>query len=215
MRPTDSDTDTDTDTDADTAGNQPTVWIMRHGETEWSRTGQHTSRTDLTLLREGELQALGLRPFVGGAGIDLVLCSPRARARHTAELAGLVPYLITDDLQEWDYGELEGLTTPEIRGRLPGWSIWTGPWPGGETAADVAARADRLLTMVLESGAAQVALVGHGHFSRVLAARWLRADVSAGKWLDLDTATVSELGWVRGDQVLRRWNVPAQFLAQA
>jgi broad specificity phosphatase PhoE len=105
------------------------------------------------------------------------------------------------------------LTTPEIRRRLPAWSIWNGPWPGGETAADVAARADRLLSMVLESGATQVALVGHGHFSRVLAARWLGADASAGKWLHLDTATISELGWFRGDQVLRRWNVPAPFLA--
>jgi broad specificity phosphatase PhoE len=205
--------DTDDTGDADGAGNQPTVWIMRHGETEWSRTGQHTSSTDLGLLKEGELQALGLRPFVAGAGIDLVLCSPRARARHTAELAGLVPYMIADDLQEWDYGELEGLTTPEIRRRLPGWSIWNGPWPDGESAADVAARADRLLAMVLESGATQVALVGHGHFSRVVAARWLGADASAGKWLDLDTATISELGWVRGDRVLRRWNVPAQSLA--
>jgi broad specificity phosphatase PhoE len=206
-------TDAADDTDTDNAGNEPTVWIIRHGETEWSQTGQHTSRTDLTLLRDGELQALGLRSFVAGAGIDLVLCSPRARARHTAELAGLVPYLIADDLQEWDYGELEGLTTPEIGRRLPAWSIWNGPWPGGETAADVAARADRLLSMVLESGATQVALVGHGHFSRVLAARWLGADASAGKWLHLDTATISELGWFRGDQVLRRWNVPAPFLA--
>jgi broad specificity phosphatase PhoE len=192
---------------------QPTIWLIRHGETEWSRSGQHTSRTDLGLLKEGELQALSLRPFVAGVGSDLVLCSPRARARQTAELAGLVPYMITDDLREWDYGELEGLTTPDIQRRLPGWTIWDGPWPGGETAGDVAARADRVLSLVMESGAGRVALVGHGHFSRVLAARWVGADCSAGRWLDLDTGTVSELGWARGTRVWRHWNVPATSLS--
>ena len=193
--------------------NQPTIWIIRHGETDWSRNGRHTSRTDLGLLKDGELQALALRPFVAGAGIDLVLSSPRARARQTAELAGLVPYMVTDDLREWDYGELEGLTTPEIQRRLPGWTIWDGPWPDGETAGSVADRADRLLAMVVESRANRVALVGHGHFSRALAARWVGADASAGRWLDLDTATISELGWVRGTRVWRRWNVPATCLA--
>jgi probable phosphoglycerate mutase len=194
--------------------NQPTVWLIRHGETEWSQSGQHTSRTDLGLLKDGELQALALRPFVAGAGLDLVLSSPLARARQTAELAGLVPYLVADDLREWDYGKLEGLTTPEIQDRVPGWTIWDGPWPGGETAGEVADRADRLLAMVMESGAERVALVGHGHFSRVLAARWVGTDAGAGRWLDLDTATISELGWARGTRVWRRWNVPATSWAE-
>jgi broad specificity phosphatase PhoE len=194
--------------------NQPTIWIIRHGQTEWSRTGQHTSHTDLGLLKEGERQALALRPFVAGAGFDLVLSSPRARARQTAELAGLVPYLITDDLREWDYGELEGLTTAEIQTWLPGWTIWDGPWLGGETSAAVAERADRLLALVLDSGAGRVALVGHGHFSRVVAARWVGADVSAGRWLDLDTATLSELGWARGTRVWRHWNIPATSMGE-
>ncbi len=189
------------------------MWIVRHGETEWSRSGQHTSRTDLDLLDDGEKEARALRAAVAGAGIELVLCSPRRRAQRTAELAGLIPYTVTDDLQEWDYGELEGMTTPEIQQRFPGWNIWDGPWSGGETAADVARRADRVVETVLASGARRVALVGHGHFSRVIAARWVGAEVAVGRWLDLDTATISELGWVRHDRVLNRWNVPATSMA--
>jgi broad specificity phosphatase PhoE len=195
--------------DNDDNDGQPSVWIIRHGETEWSRTGQHTSRTELGLLTAGERQARALRPVVAGARFDLVLCSPRLRAQQTAELAGLVPYVVTDDLREWDYGDLEGLTTADIQERIPGWSIWDGPWPGGETAGEVGARADRVLAAVLASGAGRVALVGHGHFSRVVAARWVGTEVSAGRWLCLDTGTVSELGWVREDRVVHRWNVPA------
>jgi broad specificity phosphatase PhoE len=191
----------------------PVVWMVRHGETEWSRSGRHTSRTDLDLSGDGEEEALALRPAFAGARIELVLCSPRRRAEQTAELAGLVPYTVTDDLQEWDYGELEGLTTPEIQSRFPGWNIWNGPWPGGETAADVESRADRVVEMVLASGASRVALVGHGHFSRVVAARWVGAEVAIGGWLNLDTATISELGWARDARVLHRWNVPATSLA--
>ncbi|HEY3810831.1 MAG TPA: histidine phosphatase family protein, partial [Acidimicrobiales bacterium] len=111
------------------------------------------------------------------------------------------------DLAEWEYGELEGLTMPEIQARYPGWSIWEGPWPGGESAMDVAARADRVVQRVVASGLERVAAVGHGHFSRVLAARWVGAEVPVASWLDLDTATRSELGWSRGTPVLRHWNV--------
>lgn len=194
-------------------GYQPAVWIVRHGETEWSRLGRHTGRTDLGLLDEGEKEALALVPAVAGAGIELVLCSPRRRAQRTAELAGLVPYTVVDELQEWDYGELEGLTSQEIQRDIPGWTIWDGPWPGGETAADVSLRADRVVERVMASGVNRVALVGHGHFSRVIAARWVDAEVAIGRWLDLDTATISELGWGRDARVLRRWNVPAGLLA--
>ena len=144
---------------------------------------------------------------------DLVVSSPRRRAERTAELAGLVPFQVADDLVEWDYGELEGLTSAQIRERYPGWSIWAGPWPGGETAAQVSARADRVIGWIqsaVPSGSAngQVVVVGHGHFSRVLAARWIGQEVSAGEWLDLDTCTWSELGWVRASRVIRHWNVP-------
>lgn len=189
------------------SASEPLVWVVRHGETEWSRDGRHTSRTDLDLTPEGEGQAASLRAgLAGGSPVELVLCSPRLRAQRTATLAGLTPFEVTDDLREWDYGALEGLTTPEIQERYPGWSIWDGPWPSGETADDVAARADRLVDRVLHGGAAVVALVGHGHFSRVVASRWVGEQVSVGRWLDFDTGTVSQLGWAKGDRVLRRWN---------
>ena len=113
-------------------------------------------------------------------------------------------------MTEWDYGELEGLTRPQIQDRYPGWSVWDGPWPGGETADDVAARADRVIDVLLGSGATRVAVVGHGHFSRVLAARWLGQDLSVAGQLLLDTATWSDLGWFRGLRVLRHWNVAAR-----
>jgi len=184
---------------------KPLVWVLRHGETEWSRSGRHTSRTEIDLTPEGEAQA---RQYRGVVEADLVLCSPRLRARRTAELAGLVPFEVTDDLREWDYGELEGLTSAQIQETYPGWTIWDGPWPGGETAGDVAARADRLLKQVDESGADSVAMVGHGHFSRALAARWVGEEVTVGRWLDLDTGTLSQLGWYKEQPVLRRWNAP-------
>jgi broad specificity phosphatase PhoE len=188
---------------------QPRVWLVRHGETVWSRDGRHTSRTDIDLTTAGEDQARALATVFSQLEVDRVLCSPRLRAQRTAKLAGLTPYEVTDDLQEWDYGDLEGRTTSDIRKTWPGWSIWGGPWPGGETADDVAVRADRLLKRVRESGDSAVVLVGHGHFSRVTGARWIGEEVSAGRWLDLDTATWSELGWSRDDAVIRHWNVPA------
>lgn len=191
---------------------QPVVWLVRHGETEWSRDGLHTGRTEVELTEAGEEQARALAPFVSSIGFDLVLCSPRRRARRTAELANLVPYEATDTLREWDYGELEGRTTAEIQGQFPDWSIWQGPWLGGETAADVSGRADRVIARVRESGASKVALVGHGHFSRVIGSRWVGAGVSTGQWLSLDTASWSRLGSDRGIAVLDHWNVPVRPL---
>jgi probable phosphoglycerate mutase len=187
----------------------PLVWVVRHGETEWSRDGRHTSRTDLELTLVGEAEAAALRPSLADVAFDLVLCSPRRRAQETARLAGLPPFEITGDLAEWDYGDLEGRTTADIQEDLPGWSIWAGPWPGGESAAAVALRADRLIERIRASRASSVALVGHGHFSRVIAARWVDEPVASGRWLFLDTATVSQLGWDRGEPVIRRWNAPA------
>jgi probable phosphoglycerate mutase len=187
----------------------PLVWMVRHGETEWSRTGRHTSYTEVDLTPTGEAEARSLEPVVTEADLDLVLCSPRLRALRTAEIAGLAPFVVCQDLGEWDYGDLEGLTTAEIQERLPGWSIWMGPWPGGETPDEVAARADRVIETVLDSGAARVGLVGHGHFSRVVAARWVGGDVSVGRWLDLDTGTVSQLGWYRSGPVICCWNARA------
>ena len=184
------------------------MWLVRHGQTEWSRNGRHTGRTDIDLTEEGEVQAAALAPFVRKQDFDLILCSPRVRAQRTAEMAGLVPYEVTADLQEWDYGDFEGRTTPDIHQDLPTWSIWDGPWSGGETASEVTGRADRLIRRVRSAGAGTVALIGHGHFSRVIAARWVGTDVTAGRWLELDTATWSELGWDRGTPVISHWNVP-------
>lgn len=157
-----------------------------------------------------------VRSLLDGGVFGMVICSPMLRARRTAELAGLretgaadATVEIDRDLREWDYGDFEGLTTPEIRERHPDWSIWDGPWPGGETAPDVAARADRVVARILSSGVDDVVVVGHGHFSRALAARWVGAGVGAGRWLDLDTASVSELGWSRDERVIRRWNLVA------
>lgn len=188
----------------------PDVTLIRHGETTWSLSGRHTGRTDLDLTAEGERQAIDLRPLLADRSFDVVAVSPLRRAQLTAELAGLHSTAVLDELSEWDYGDLEGLTTEEIRARLPDWSVWQGPWPGGETAAQMAERADRVIEWVLgRANGSCVALVAHGHILRVLAARWLRTDVSAGQWWALDTASVSELGWEHGRPVLRRWNVTA------
>jgi probable phosphoglycerate mutase len=186
---------------------EPDVVVVRHAETAWSRSGQHTSRTELDLTPEGEVQAAGIGSALAGTHFDLVLCSPRLRACRTAELAGLEPFRIDDDLAEWDYGDFEGLTTSEIQERCPGWSVWDGPWSGGETAAEVVARADRVVDALLGAGPTRIAVVGHGHFSRVLAARWLGQDLGLASRLLLDTASWSELGWLRGIRVLRHWNV--------
>ena len=156
----------------------------------------------------GEAQARQVGAALAGTRFDLVLCSPRRRARRTAELAGLVPFTIDEGLAEWDYGEFEGLTTTQIQDRYPGWTIWEGPWGGGETSTQVADRADGVIDRTLASGVDRAAFVGHGHFSRVLAARWVGEEVRVGRWLDLDTATWSELGWDRGTRVLHHWNVP-------
>lgn len=188
---------------------EPALWVVRHGQTEWSRDGRHTGRTDIELTSEGELQAAALQSFAVNLAPQRVLVSPRARARRTAELAGLVPFDVVADLAEWDYGDLEGLTTAQIQVDFPRWSIWDGPWPGGETAADVSARADRVIDLVRSGGAEKVIAVSHGHFGRVLAARWVGAALSAGRWLELDTAAWSKLGWDRGTPMLSHWNVPA------
>jgi broad specificity phosphatase PhoE len=182
--------------------------MVRHGETEWSRDGRHTGRTELDLTERGEEQARALAPLMREVNPELVFCSPRLRARRTAELAGLGSYEVVDDLQEWDYGDFEGRTTNDIHRELPAWTIWTGPWRGGETGSDVAGRADRLVSRLLSTDAERIVLVGHGHFSRVLAVRWVGEDVADGRWLEFDTACWSELGSDRGLRVLRHWNVP-------
>ncbi len=186
----------------------PVVTLIRHGETTWSARGQHTGRTDLELTQKGEDQARALRALLGERHFDVVATSPLRRAIRTAELAGLDPTEVLDDLGEWDYGDLEGLTTPQVRERYPGWTIWIGPWPGGETAEAIGERTDRVLARLLDLPAeARVAVVAHGHILRVLGARWLGAEVITGRTLALDTASVSELGWEHRLPVVRRWNL--------
>ena len=191
------------------------LWLIRHGETEWSKTGQHTGRTDLALTKHGERQALAVREMVGDLQPAYVLCSPRQRAVRTAELAGIKVDAIDDDLAEWDYGDYEGLTTAQIRERVPGWSLWTHPVPGGETAADVAARADRVLRRVvpyLRQG--PVVLIAHGHISRVIAARWIGLGALDGGRFALGTAAPSVLGGQHGQAVIDRWNLPNPAVEQ-
>ena len=180
------------------------IVLARHGETEWSASGKHTSTTDISLTERGRAAALGLRERLSGREFALVLASPRARARETAALAGFDPE-IEPGLAEVDYGDYEGRTTAEIREDRPGWSLWTDGSPGGETVAEAGARADRVLARALAADG-DVVLFAHGHILRVLAARWLDLPAERGASLALDTAAVSELGFERETRVITRWN---------
>lgn len=185
------------------------LWLLRHGQTAWSRDGRHTGRTDVPLTARGEREARALAPLLRDVHPALVLCSPRTRARRTAELAGLHVDSIDDDLAEWDYGDFEGLTSAEIREQVPGWTIFTHGARGGEHAADVRVRADRVLTRAADALArGPVVLVAHGHLSRVLGARWLGLEVGAGAHLLLAEAAPCVLGAEKGVPVIVRWNQP-------
>ena len=178
----------------------PRVFLLRHGETEWSKSGKHTSHTDIPLTERGRALAKATgdvgRHLIGGPPA-LVVCSPRERARDTAELAGLHVDRIDERLVEWDYGDYEGITTEEIRQTVPGWTVWTHPCPHGETAADVTARADAVLADAREHGG-DVVLVGHGHISRVLVSRWLQRPATDGVHYAMDAAGWAVLGDERG-----------------
>lgn len=195
--------------------------LLRHGETEWSSSGRHTSVTDIDLTERGARQALAVGGTLGrleGAPVR-VLSSPRLRARRTAELAGLVVDEVLPELAEWSYGEYEGITSAEIHRSRPGWSIFADGAPGGESPADVLLRADGViahaLTVGAEAGGGDVLLVGHGHFSRALAARWIAAPISTGAALTVDPAGVSILGYYHGDPALTQLNVPTVVSAAA
>jgi broad specificity phosphatase PhoE len=181
------------------------LWVVRHGETEWSRDGRHTSHTEVELTPEGEQVARGLEQRLEGVQFDLVLTSPRQRTRRTAELAGFPDAEVDEDLREWDYGDYEGVTTPEIRETVPGWTVWTHPSPGGETAEEVSARMDRLVERV-RAVEGRVLVFSHGHASRALAARWLEQPVAEGRLFKLGTATISVLSFEHESPVVERWN---------
>jgi broad specificity phosphatase PhoE len=189
--------------------------LIRHGETEWSRSGQHTGRTDVPLTEAGIAAAMALADLISRRRVVASFASPASRATRTAELLGLPSVRVDPDLWEWDYGGYEGQTTDQIRAELPGWYLWRdGVIPGdaahpGETVEQVAARADAVIGRtrpMLADG--DVALVAHGHLLRVLTARWLGLEGAAGRLFRLDTGTLSTLGTEHGEPVITSWNVP-------
>jgi broad specificity phosphatase PhoE len=190
------------------------IVLVRHGETEWSRDGRHTGRTDIPLTDTGRAQAAHLREALGGWQFVRVLSSPLQRALETCRLAGFGDGVeTTEDLLEWDYGEYEGVTTLKIRETRPGWYLWRDGCPGGEDAAAVGRRVDRVIAAIQDAGG-DVALFAHGHVLRVLAARWIGLDPAGGGLLALGTGTVCALGYEREKRVIRRWNAPVAASAQ-
>lgn len=185
----------------------PRLWLLRHGETEWSKSGQYTGLTDLPLTAKGEQQAIDAAPKLAGLDFGLVLTSPLARARRTAELAGYPDAEVTEDAHEWDYGDYEGRRSADIRKEDPGYLIWSDGVPNGETIDDVAARADRIVARVKNGEIANVLLVAHGHFLRILAARWLELPPTEGKHFLLGTAAVCSLGWDKRTPAIEHWSL--------
>jgi len=185
------------------------VVLVRHGETEWSRAGKHTGRTDIPLTERGQQQAQAVGDALRGRRFALVLTSPLARAVQTCRRADFGDAAAErEDLREWDYGAYEGRTTAEIRDDRPGWSLWRDGAPDGETAAQVGERADRVIAEA-RSVDGDVLLFAHGHLLRVLTARWLGLEPSAGQLFALDPATISVLGYERETPVIRLWNEKA------
>jgi broad specificity phosphatase PhoE len=182
------------------------LWLIRHGETEWSLAGKHTGTTDLPLTAHGSEVAASLRTRLAHVEFTRVIISPLLRARQTYELAGFGGRgVIEPDLHEWRYGSYEGLTTAQIREQRPGWTVWKDGPLGGESHEDVAERADRVIAAA-RSITGRTAAFCHGHISRVIGARWVGYDVSEGARLRLDTAAICVLGWERETAVIKLWN---------
>jgi probable phosphoglycerate mutase len=182
------------------------LWLVRHGETEWSKSGQHTGRTDIPLTATGEQQGKALGRHLAGHQFALVLTSPLGRARETCRLAGLAAAAeVSDDLLEWNYGIYEGRTTAAVRAEQPGWSIWTPPVPQGETVDQVGERARRVIERA-DAVAGDVALFAHAHFLRILAACWIGLPPIHGQNLTLGPASLSRLGYERETRVIQVWN---------
>jgi probable phosphoglycerate mutase len=197
------------------------LWLIRHGETEWSASGRHTSRTDLPLTEAGRERAKKLGAYLAGTTFAAVLRSPMLRAKETCEIAGFGDVAVVDDgLLEWDYGVYEGKTTAHIQAEIPGWSVWTSPIVGGETVEHVGVRADGVIARALHLAAAplaggdgpavgsvrKVALFAHAHILRILAARWIGLAPCGGALFALGTGSVSVLGYERETRVVLRWN---------
>lgn len=182
-----------------------TVTLLRHGETEWSRDKRHTGRTDVELTPAGQEHARAAGEALRGRAFAAVLSSPLRRAVDTCRLAGLGEPELVEDLLEWDYGEAEGRTTPEMAEEVPGWTVWTHPLQHGETVEAVGERADRVIARV-EQVAGDVVLVAHGHLLRILTARWLGLPAVEGRRFVLGTAAVCRLGWEHGNRAVEHWN---------
>lgn len=181
------------------------LWLVRHGETEWSRRRLHTSVTDVPLTEAGVEAALGVGERLAGHAFSLVLASPRERARRSAALAGFPEAAVDDDLAEWDYGRYEGISTAEIRTSEPGWTVWSHPAPGGETPEQVGERVDRVIARA-RAVEGDVLLFGHAHCLRALTARWLGRPVADGRFYRLDTGSLSVLAYERETPVIVHWN---------
>jgi len=193
-------------TPADADSRRPRLWLVRHGETEWAKDGRHTGRTDIPLTDLGRSQAVAVGRKIGKQSFAEVLSSPLARALDTSRVAGFGARVeLVDDLREWDYGADEGRTTEDIRRDRPGWSIWDDGPSGGETIAEVSARADRVIERV-QAASGDVLCFAHGHVLRILAARWLALPPVEGRRFALSTATLSVLGWEREIADVQRWN---------
>lgn len=183
------------------------LWLIRHGETEWTVSGAHTGRTDIPLTENGKRQALALGQQLGGRGFALVLVSPLDRARETCRLAGYADRAIVDpNLAEWCYGTYEGRTTAQILAERPDWSIWNQGPLNGETIEQVAARAEAVITRAVAANG-DVALFAHGHLLRILTARWLKMPPRAAERFALETGSISVLGYERDTHVIAKWNL--------
>lgn len=186
---------------------QARIFLCRHGETEWTRSGQHTSRTDLPLTARGRDQALWLKERLEEVAFQAVYASPMLRARETCEGAGFASKMVIElDAVEWDYGSLEGLKTMEIRQKESKWDLFLEGAPGGESPEQIAKRSDRLVEKFLKKGG-NIALFSHGHFLRVFAARWLGLEVKEGRLFALSVASISVLGFEREQRVVHAWNI--------
>ena len=182
------------------------LWLIRHGETEWSLSGAHTSRTDIPLTERGKQRAAKIRDYLAQRKFSLVLASPLQRARETCRIAGYADVAqIEENLREWDYGIFEGRTSADIRKDQPDWSIWDSPVPEGEPVEHVAARAQRVIDRALQAGG-DVALFAHAHILRILAATWLGIEPRGGRLFALGTGSVSTLGYERETRVISTWN---------
>ena len=187
------------------------LWLIRHGETEWSLSGAHTSRTDIPLTDDGQLRAAKLKHFLAGKQFAAVLTSPMQRARETCAIAGYGEVAVIDEgLREWDYGIYEGKTTKEIRADRPDWSVWKDEIIGGEMVEQVGERADgvisRSIAAIPHNAGGAVALFAHAHILRILAARWIGLTADGGSLLTLGTGSVSILGYERETRVIQHWN---------